>query len=138
MVQKFVKYACMKIFKSRWPLKITFMVLLNYFLFFIFSSCLLNKPHIYYVILNNLFLFFYKWWKEKYIYFSDKKCYNRKPQKKITYYHLAHFLSLEMLLIKYFPSLQNKSRFGNICNQHHFVFLICTRKYSKYNISRNL
>ena len=117
----------------RWSLKITLMVLLNYFLFLIiFSSCLLTRTHTLYVILNNLF--FYKWWKEeqKCGSFTTKKVIIESHKRKLHTAILAHFLSLEkytLLLIKYFPSLQNKSKFS-LCgvifatHQHHLYSVL--------------
>ena len=97
----------------RWSLKITLMVLLNYFLFLIiFSSCLLTRTHTLYVILNNLFFTTNDGKRNKNVVPSRKKVIIESHKRKLHTAILAHFLSLEkytLLLIKYFPSLQNKS-----------------------------
>ena len=101
----------------RWSLKITLMVLLNYFLFLIiFSSCLLTRTHTLYVILNNLFFTTNDGKRNKNVVLSrQKKVIIESHKRKLHTAILAHFLSLEkytLLLIKYFPSLQNKSKFS--------------------------
>ena len=115
----------------RWSLKITLMVLLNYFLFLIiFSSCLLTRTHTLYVILNNLFFLQMMERGTKMQFFLDKKSYNRKPQKKITYCHFGAFpifRKIHFTSHKIFPLITKQIQAlilqDNICNlRTSFVF----------------
>ena len=130
----------------RWSLKITLMVLLNYFLFLIiFSSCLLTRTHTLYVILNNLFFTTNDGKRNKNVVLSRQKSYNRKPQKKITYCHFGAFpifRKIHFTSHKIFPLITKQIQvlvlWGNICNPPtSFVFCSWTLIATQHGILFN-